>query len=137
LEAFLHRHSVRRLVERVIAEFGQIDILVNNAGTVARVGVEDTTNELWDRDVNTTLRGTFYPIQTVLPYMKKRRFGKIVNIKSVSGKIGGVASRVPGSNLGQSGPAYPAAKAGVLALTRWVVRDVEWRDRLRRSHNEA
>src|SRR5262245_34511608 len=48
------RDSVRGLVERVIAEFGRIDILVNNAGTLARVGVEDTTDELWDRDVNTT-----------------------------------------------------------------------------------
>ncbi|MGE5195500.1 MAG: SDR family NAD(P)-dependent oxidoreductase, partial [Deltaproteobacteria bacterium] len=118
------RDSVRRLVERILAEFGRIDILVNNAGTLARVGVEDTTDELWDRDVNTTLRGTFYCIQAVLPHMKARRSGKIVNISSVSGKIGGVASRAEGSNRGRSGPAYAAAKAGVLALTKWVAKDV-------------
>jgi 3-oxoacyl-[acyl-carrier protein] reductase len=118
------RDSVRQLVERVLAELGRIDILVNNAGTVARVGVEDTTDELWDRDVNTTLRGTFYCIQAVLPHMKQRRSGKIVNISSVSGKIGGVASRAAGTNSGRSGPAYAAAKAGVLALTRWVAKDV-------------
>src|SRR5436190_14667270 len=79
------RDSVRGLVERVVAEFGRIDILVNNAGTLARVGIEDTTDELWDRDLNTTLRGTFYCIQAVLPHMKERRSGKIVNISSVSG----------------------------------------------------
>jgi 3-oxoacyl-[acyl-carrier protein] reductase len=118
------RDSVRQLVERVLAEFDRIDILVNNAGTLARVGVEDTTDELWERDVNTILRGTFYCIQAVLPHMKQRRYGKIVNISSVSGKIGGVASRAAGSSSGRSGPAYAAAKAGVLALTKWVAKDV-------------
>jgi 3-oxoacyl-[acyl-carrier protein] reductase len=116
--------SVRRLVERVISEFGRIDILVNNAGTLARVGVEDTSDALWDRDINTTLRGTFYCIQAVLPHMKQRQCGKIVSISSVSGKIGGVASRAAGSATGRSGPAYAAAKAGVLALTKWVAKDV-------------
>jgi len=118
------RDSVNRLIERVLADFGRIDILVNNAGTLARVGVEETTDELWDRDVNTTMRGTFYCIQAVLPHMKSRGSGKIVNISSVSGKIGGVASRAAGSNRGRSGPAYAAAKAGVLALTKWIAKDV-------------
>src|SRR5262249_25380715 len=118
------RDAVRRLIDRALAEFGKIDILVNNAGTLARVGVEETTDELWDRDVNTTMRGTFYCIQAVLPHMKARGSGKIVNISSVSGKIGGVASRAAGTDRGRSGPAYAAAKGGVLALTRWVAKDV-------------
>jgi 3-oxoacyl-[acyl-carrier protein] reductase len=118
------RDALSRLVERTIAEFGRIDILVNNAGTLARVGVEDTTDEIWDRDVNTTMRGTFYCIQAVLPHMKSRRAGKIVNISSVSGKIGGVVSQAAGTSRGRSGPAYAAAKAGVLALTKWVAKDV-------------
>jgi 3-oxoacyl-[acyl-carrier protein] reductase len=118
------RDSVSRLVERVLAELRRIDILVNNAGTLARVDVAGTTDELWDRDMNTILRGTFYCIQAVLPHMRERRRGKIVNISSVSGKIGGVASRAAGSKHGRSGPAYAAAKAGVIALTRWVAKDV-------------
>src|SRR5262245_44424219 len=61
------REAVQRLVERALGEFNQIDILVNNAGTLARVGFEETTDEIWDRDVNTILRGTFYCMQTVLP----------------------------------------------------------------------
>jgi 3-oxoacyl-[acyl-carrier protein] reductase len=118
------RGAVQRLVELVMAEFGHIDILVNNAGTLARVGIEDTTDDIWERDVNTTLRGTFYCIQAVLPHMKARHSGKIVNISSVSGKIGGIVSRAAGSDRGRSGPAYAAAKGGVLALTKWVAKDV-------------
>jgi 3-oxoacyl-[acyl-carrier protein] reductase len=118
------RDSVENLVQRTLAEFGKIDILVNNAGTLARVGIDETTDEIWDRDVNTILRGTFYCIQAVLPHMKARRCGKIVNISSVSGKIGGVASRAVGAERGRSGPAYAAAKGGVIALTKWVAKDV-------------
>jgi 3-oxoacyl-[acyl-carrier protein] reductase len=118
------RDSVASLVQRTLGEFGTIDILVNNAGTLARVGIEDTTDAIWDRDVNTTLRGTFYCIQAVLGHMKARGCGKIVNISSVSGKIGGVASRKEDSEVGRSGPAYAAAKGGVIALTKWVAKDV-------------
>jgi 3-oxoacyl-[acyl-carrier protein] reductase len=118
------RESVQSLVAQTMSEFGRIDILVNNAGTLGRVGIEDTTDEIWDRDINTILRGTFYCTQLVLPHMKALGSGKIVNISSVSGKIGGVASRASGSNSGRSGPAYAAAKAGVIALTKWVAKDV-------------
>jgi 3-oxoacyl-[acyl-carrier protein] reductase len=118
------RDAVAALIERTLGEFGRIDILVNNAGTLARVGIEETTDEIWDRDVNTTLRGTFYCIQAVLPHLKARRLGKIVNISSISGKIGGAASRVAGAERGRSGPAYAAAKGGVIALTKWVAKEV-------------
>jgi 3-oxoacyl-[acyl-carrier protein] reductase len=118
------RDAVQHLMEYTMTEFGRIDILVNNAGTLARVGIEETTDELWDRDLNTALRGTFYCIKAVLPHMKARHYGKIVNISSISGKIGGVASRAAGTDRGRSGPAYAAAKAGVLALTKWVAKDV-------------
>jgi 3-oxoacyl-[acyl-carrier protein] reductase len=118
------RGAVNAMVQRALAEFGRIDILVNNAATVARVGIEDTTEELWERDINTGLRGTFFCIQAVLPHMKARGSGKIVNISSVSGKIGGLASRGADADRGRSGPAYAAAKGGVLALTKWVAKDV-------------
>jgi 3-oxoacyl-[acyl-carrier protein] reductase len=118
------RDAVAALVQRTLDEFGRIDILVNNAGTLGRVGIEDTTDAIWERDVNTTLRGSFYCIQAVLPHMKSRGHGKIVNISSVSGKIGGVASRAAGADSGRSGPAYAAAKGGLIALTKWVAKDV-------------
>jgi 3-oxoacyl-[acyl-carrier protein] reductase len=118
------RDAVQLMVNLAIGEFGRIDILINNAGTCGRVGIEDTTDEIWDRDMNTILRGTFYCTQLVLPHMKSRRAGKIVNISSVSAKIGGVVSRSPGSAHSRSGPAYAAAKAGVISLTKWVAKDV-------------
>jgi 3-oxoacyl-[acyl-carrier protein] reductase len=118
------RDAVAALVHKTLEEFGRIDILVNNAGTLGRVGIEDTTDEIWDRDMNTTLRGSFYCIQAVLPHMKSRGHGKIVNISSVSGKIGGVASHAAGAASGRSGPAYAAAKGGLIALTKWVAKDV-------------
>jgi 3-oxoacyl-[acyl-carrier protein] reductase len=118
------RDAVEALMQRTLDELGRIDILVNNAGTLARVGIEETTDEIWDRDLNTTLRGTFYCIQAVLPHLKAQRSGKIVNISSISGKIGGAASRVAGAERGRSGPAYAAAKGGVIALTKWVAKEV-------------
>src|SRR5947208_2383380 len=59
------RDAVAALVQKTLDEFGRIDILVNNAGTLGRVGIEDTTDEIWERDMNTTLRGSFYCIQAV------------------------------------------------------------------------
>lgn len=116
--------KTQAMAAAALKAYSRIDILVNNAGTLARVGIEETTDAIWERDINTTLRGSFYCIQAVLPYMKSRGHGKIVNISSISGKIGGVASRATGSDKGRSGPAYAAAKGGLLALTKWVAKDV-------------
>ena len=121
-----HAAEVERLVSRTIDTFGKIDILVNNAGTAQRVGLEEMTEELWDRDLDVILRGTYLCTRAVYPHMKERRYGKIVNVSSVSGKIGGAVSKSvdalePGQ--GRTGPAYAAAKGGVIAFTRWVAKD--------------
>jgi 3-oxoacyl-[acyl-carrier protein] reductase len=119
-----HGADVRRLVEGTLAELGRIDVLVNNAGVVSRQGLEDTTEALWQRDVDVILTGTYRVTQAVFPVMKRQGGGKIVNVASVSGKIGGVAARPTTAEAGQggSGPAYAAAKGGVLAFTRWVAK---------------
>jgi 3-oxoacyl-[acyl-carrier protein] reductase len=118
--------DVLAMVELVIEKFGKIDILVNNAGTCQRVPLEELTEEQWDRDVNTIMKGTFLCTQAVYPHMKKNGSGKIVNIASISGKIGGAVSKkgagVEGKR-GRSGPAYAAAKGGVIAFTKWVAKD--------------
>lgn len=118
--------DVLAMVELVIEKFGKIDILVNNAGTCQRVPLEELTEEQWDRDVNTIMKGTFFCTQAVYPHMKKNGSGKIVNIASISGKIGGAVSKkgagVEGKR-GRSGPAYAAAKGGVIAFTKWVAKD--------------
>jgi 3-oxoacyl-[acyl-carrier protein] reductase len=118
--------DVLNMVAQVIEKFGKIDILVNNAGTCQRVPLEELTEEQWDRDVNTIMKGTFFCTQAVYPHMKKNGFGKIVNIASISGKIGGAVSKkgagVEGKR-GRSGPGYAAAKGGVIAFTKWVAKD--------------
>jgi len=118
--------DVVNMVAQVVEKFGRIDILVNNAGTCWRVPLEELTEEQWDRDVNTIMKGTFLCTQAVYPHMQKQKGGKIVNIASISGKIGGAVSKagtgVEGKR-GRSGPAYAAAKGGVIAFTKWVAKD--------------
>ncbi len=120
------KNEVHQMVEAVIQRFQKIDILVNNAGTCARVPLEELTEEQWDRDVNTIMKGTFLCTQAVYPHMKQNGYGKIINIASISGRIGGAVSKagtgVEGKR-GRSGPAYAAAKGGVIAFTRWVAKD--------------
>jgi 3-oxoacyl-[acyl-carrier protein] reductase len=120
------KEDVLNLVAQVIEKFGKIDILVNNAGTCQRVPLEELTEEQWDRDVNTIMKGTFLCTQAVYPHMKKSGFGKIINIASISGKIGGAVSKKGDgveSKRGRSGPGYAAAKGGVIAFTKWVAKD--------------
>ena len=120
------KEEVQNMVAQVIEKFGRVDILVNNAGTCWRVPLEELTEEQWDRDVNTIMKGTFLCTQAVYPHMQKQKGGKIVNIASISGKIGGAVSKqgtgVEGKR-GRSGPAYAAAKGGVIAFTKWVAKD--------------
>jgi 3-oxoacyl-[acyl-carrier protein] reductase len=120
------RSDVRVVVRRTVDELGGLHILVNNAGTVQRVGLEELTEELWDRDVDTIMRGTYLVTQAAYPTMVAQRYGKIVNVSSVSGRIGGAVSKAgdaPEAMKGRSGPAYAAAKGGVLAFTKWVAKD--------------
>ena len=120
------KEDVLNMVAHVIETFGKIDILVNNAGTCQRVPLEELTEELWDKDLNTILKGTFFCTQAVYPYMKERGFGKIINIASISGKIGGAVSKKGDgveSKRGRSGPGYAAAKGGIIAFTKWMAKD--------------
>ncbi|MEJ2718166.1 MAG: 3-oxoacyl-ACP reductase FabG [Deltaproteobacteria bacterium] len=119
--------DVKRMADDAVNAFGHIDILVNNAGIVHRESLMDTTEEIWDRVLSIDLKGTFLCIQALYPHMKERGYGKIVNIGSISGIIGGAVSRAddtPDKVKGRSGPAYAAAKGGVIVLTRWIAKDV-------------
>ncbi|MEW9674182.1 SDR family NAD(P)-dependent oxidoreductase [Ammoniphilus sp. 3BR4] len=119
------KEEVQKAVSETVQRLGRVDILVNNAGTSTRVGLEETTMEDWQRDIETNLLGTFLFTQAVIyPHMKNQGYGKIINISSISGIIGGVTSALPGSDGGRSGPAYAASKGGVIALTKWVAKEV-------------
>ena len=101
--------EVNNLVGNTIEKFGKIDILVNNAGGVSGVKGGDTntaTEEAWDKILNVNLKGAFLVCMAVIPHMKKRKYGKIVNISS----MGAISPSVSVLH-------YHAAKAGILGLT--------------------
>ena len=102
------RAQVDETVARVVEELGSVDILVNNAGTLDHVGqLTDQRSELWERDLRVNLTGAFNCAQAVWPHMKERGWGRIVNMASVAGTLGG---------FGQA--SYSTTKAGLLGLTR-------------------
>ena len=102
------RAQVDATVTRVVEELGSVDILVNNAATLDHVGqFPDQQVDLWERDLRVNLTGSFNCAQAVWPHMKERGWGRIVNMASVAGTLGG---------FGQA--SYSTTKAGVLGLTR-------------------
>jgi len=102
------KQDVLDAVEATIQTFDRIDMLVNNAGIAEPETVEDLSEADWDRTININLKGPFLFSQAVIPQMKKQGGGRIVNISSIAGKIGGICA----------GPAYAASKAGVMCLTK-------------------
>lgn len=119
--------AVAATVDRVVKTLGRLDILVTAAGIIHRDPLEETTAAVWRQVVEVVLTGTFHAIQAAVPVMRAQGYGKIVTISSISGIVGGAVSRLaesPDARRGRSGPAYAAAKGGVIALTRWVAKDV-------------
>lgn len=103
--------TIEKLIDDTAESYGKVDILVNNAANVGLPDgrVDELTLEMWDAIFNSDLRGAFYAIKCVLPYMQKNGGGSIVN-------IGSMASC--GGDLGAT--AYSCAKAGVDMLTSSV-----------------
>lgn len=98
--------EVERMVSRVEEELGAPAILVNNAG-IARVQPIDAISEGdWDEVLRVNLKSVFLVTQRVLPSMRARRFGRIINLSSVAAQLGGVV-----------GPHYAASKAGIIGIT--------------------
>ncbi|MDP3938759.1 MAG: SDR family oxidoreductase [Deltaproteobacteria bacterium] len=102
------RQGVFDGIAKATKEMGQIDILVNNAGTVDHVARFDKqTIELWERDLRVNLTGSFNCAQAVWGGMKERKWGRIINLASVAGIMGG---------FGQA--SYSTTKIGLIGLTR-------------------
>jgi 3-oxoacyl-[acyl-carrier protein] reductase len=102
------REQVAATVARTVEELGSVDILINNAATLDHVGqFPDQSPELWERDLRVNLSGSFNCAQAVWPRMKERGWGRIVNMASVAGTLGG---------FGQA--SYSTTKSGVLGLTK-------------------
>jgi 3-oxoacyl-[acyl-carrier protein] reductase len=102
------RSQVEEAVAKVAAEVGPVDILVNNAGTLDHVAqFHQQSPELWERDLRVNLTGAFNCSQAVWPGMREKGWGRIVNMASVAGTLGG---------FGQA--SYSTTKAGLLGLTK-------------------
>ncbi len=102
--------DVQHMIETTLRQFGHIEILVNNAGVIRRCSLTGTTEEDWSREIDTDLKGPFLCARAVVPHMKERGYGKIVNISSVAGIVGCIST------------AYAASKAGINGLTRqWAL----------------
>jgi 3-hydroxybutyrate dehydrogenase len=101
--------EVQEMVRYAVKAFGGVDILVNNAGIQHVDPIEDFPPERWDAVIATNLTSNFHAIRAVLPHMKKRGWGRIINIASAHGLV---------ASAGKS--AYVAAKHGVIGLTKAV-----------------
>ena len=97
------------MVRMALAEFGRIDILVNNAGTPG-IG-PPTSEEVWDINVNINFKGTWYCTNAVVPQMRERKSGKIINFSSSVARSG-------------AGGLYAAAKSAVIGLTKSWAREL-------------
>jgi len=100
--------EVARLVQSAEEMLGPIDILVNNAGIARPQKIEDIAEDDWDEILRVNLKSCFLVTQAVLPGMRARRWGRIVNVSSVAAQVGGVV-----------GPHYAASKAGMHGLTHY------------------
>ena len=105
--------TVAKLIDDVEKSFGSIDVLVNNAGITRDNLVMRLKDEDWDAVLNANVRGAFAAIRAVSRGMMKRRSGRIINIASIVGLIG---------NKGQAN--YAASKAGLIALTKSVAKEL-------------
>jgi len=110
--------AIDRMVQRVLAAFGQIDVLVNNAGVTRRAYIMDLTEQDWDRIMRVNAKGVFFCLQRVAREMIPRRRGSIVNVASIAGK----------GYAGTSNAIYAASKGSVISLTRTAAQQLARHD---------
>ena len=104
--------QVNKMNDEVVKQFGKIDILVNNAGIVRDKSFVKMTPQMWNEVLSVNLNGTFYCTKAVIEGMVERKYGRIVNISSVIGRMG---------NFGQAN--YAASKAGMVGLTQTLAKE--------------
>ncbi len=107
------KESVNQVVDTVSDDWGRLDIMVNNAGITRDGLLPRMTDENWDDVITTNLRGSFLFCRAASRVMMSARYGRIINISSVSGLIG---------NAGQTN--YSASKAGLIGLTRSLSKEL-------------
>ncbi|BEQ13752.1 SDR family NAD(P)-dependent oxidoreductase [Desulfoferula mesophila] len=109
--------AVAAMTAQAVESFGSLDILINNAGGsmgVPKDAIDQVKEEDWDKVVNLNLKGTFLCTRSAAGYMKKAGYGKIVNLSSITARLGGQLTPVQ----------YVSAKGAVIAFTRHVAQEL-------------
>jgi 3-oxoacyl-[acyl-carrier protein] reductase len=114
--------AVDDAVRSIVSEHGRLDILVNNVGIGDRVDLPEVSRDFWVQRGNVNIFGTIACTRAAYPIMARQGGGKIVNVSSVSAKVGGVTSEDPRTGRSRSGPVYSATKGAILSFTRWVAK---------------
>ena len=99
--------EIDKVIAQILEKYARINILVNNAGILHSTPIEDITEEEWDRMMAINLKSMFFMCQKVLPAFREQKGGKIINISSLAGRMGGIAN----------GLGYTATKAAMIGLT--------------------
>ncbi|UCF98470.1 MAG: SDR family oxidoreductase [Spirochaetaceae bacterium] len=108
------RAQIDTAIAQTVSEYGSVDILINNAGLLVPGTIEETSDELIDRTLDINVKGILYAIRRVTPLMKAKRYGRIVNIASITGKRGDNSTVF----------VYGASKGAVISLTRSAAREL-------------
>lgn len=106
--------QIEDMIQTTMKKYGRIDILINNAGLLLTGTIEETTNEIIDKTIDINLKGVLYAIRLVTPIMKNQRYGRIVNVASITGKNGDNSTVF----------VYGASKGAVITLTRSAARQL-------------
>lgn len=106
--------QVTAMVDDVARQYGHVDILVNNAGVLSTAAIEELDEAEWDRVMNINVKSAVFATQQVLKYMRRQGWGRIVNISSLAGRMGGISA----------GCAYSTSKAALLGMTMCIARQV-------------
>jgi meso-butanediol dehydrogenase/(S,S)-butanediol dehydrogenase/diacetyl reductase len=105
--------QVQAMIKRTVEELGSIDILVNNAGAITISTTEELEEEAWDLVMDVNAKGTFLCSKAVIPYMKKKRWGRIINVASIAGKRGTATL-----------PHYCASKHAIVGFTNALAKEL-------------
>lgn len=109
------KEEVNTLIKSSLEEYGTIDILINNAGAlIKRQSIEEMEEDLWDQVMDVNLKSIYLVTQAVIPVMKKKNYGKIINLTSIAARMGG----------GVGAAHYSASKGGILTLSKNMAKEL-------------
>lgn len=109
-----NNENIREVIGKILKDFERVHGLINVGGVISKAPFQELTDEEWERTIRINLTGTFTTCSAIYPYFIEKKGGRIVNVSSVAGKIGG-------GLLGTA--AYASSKAGVNGLTKAIAKE--------------